>query len=161
MPLDEIQPGLGGGMAEALSKLPGPRQRAEAAQAFVLDRIRQLGEHEDEAARACADRIEAAQGNVDVTRLVEASGVGRRQLERRFADAVGIGPALLASIFRFRRVFDVIEHDTSRPWTDAALDAGYYDQSHFIREFRRFVGCTPSEFTRKTQGLAAALVDPR
>jgi AraC-like DNA-binding protein len=74
--------------------------------------------------------------------LVAASGIGRRQLERRFGDAVGIGPALLASIFRFRSVFDLIERDGSRPWTDAALAAGYYDQSHFIREFRRFVGCT-------------------
>ena len=69
-----------------------------------------------------------------------------------------MGPALLATVFRFRRVFDLIEHDSSRPWTDAALAAGYFDQSHFIRDFRRFVGCTPSEFRRTPEGIAQALV---
>ena len=57
-----------------------------------------------------------------------------------------------------KSVFDLIEHDSARPWTDAALAAGYFDQSHFIRDFRRFVGCTPSEFHRTPEGIAQALV---
>ena len=55
-------------------------------------------------------------------------------------------------------MFDVIEHGGPRPWTDAALEAGYFDQSHLIRDFRRFVGCTPSEFAASRPGLATALV---
>jgi AraC-like DNA-binding protein len=137
--------------------IPGPVPAD--AEAFVLDRVRRLGIGEDDAARRCAERIEASAGQVSVAELTALCGLGRRQLERRFADAVGVGPALLAAIFRFRRVFDVIEHDAARPWTDAALDAGYYDQSHFIRDFRRFVGCTPSEFQRSRGALAAALVE--
>ena len=159
--LDEIEPGLGFGVAQALAAKAGPQERMEAAQGFVLDRIGRLAAHEDEPVRACAERIEVARGNVGIGELAALAGMGRRQLERRFADAVGVGPALLASIFRFRSVFDLIEHDATRPWTDAAIDAGYYDQSHFIREFRRFVGCTPSAFARESAGLAAALVATR
>ena len=137
-----------------------PRDAAdpEAAEAFVLDRIERLRIQDDEPVRACAERIEAAAGQVSTAELVALAGLGRRQLERRFAETVGIGPALLAAIFRFRSVFDVIEHDAARPWTDAAVAAGYYDQSHFIREFRRFVGCTPSDFQRSRGALAGALV---
>ena len=128
-------------------------------EAFVAKRIEAARHPEDLLARAMSERIEAAEGMIDAETLFADAHVGRRQAERRFADAVGIGPALLASIFRFRRVFEVIERGGPRPWTEAALAAGYYDQSHFIREFRRFVGCTPTEFDAERSGLASALVD--
>jgi AraC-like DNA-binding protein len=128
-------------------------------EAFVAERIASSRHPEDLLARAMSERIEAADGMINAEALFSDAAVGRRQAERRFADAVGIGPALLASIFRFRRVFDVIERGGPRPWTEAALAAGYYDQSHFIREFRRFVGCTPSEFEAERSGLASALVE--
>jgi AraC-like DNA-binding protein len=98
---------------------------------------------------------------VEVQTLAEDAAIGRRQLERRFGECVGVGPGLLASIFRFRSVFDVMERDVSSPWTDAALAAGYYDQSHFIREFRRFVGVTPTAFARTAAGLGEALARPQ
>ena len=56
-------------------------------------------------------------------------------------------------------MFDVIEHGGARPWTDAAVEAGYFDQSHLVRDFRRFVGCTPTEFAASRPGLATALVE--
>lgn len=110
---------------------------------------------------AVTDAVEAMQragGVIAVEKAAEHAGLGRRQLERRFLDAVGVSPALFANILRFRRVFDAIEHDSSRPWTDAAAAAGYFDQSHLIRDFRRFVGCTPTEFAASQPGLARALV---
>ena len=151
--------GVGRALGDEVAACEGDAQRVALAEAFVLARIA-ANAHADDAivARAVA-ALEASAGAIPLEELVSAAGIGRRQLERRFGDAVGIGPALLASILRFRSVFDVIEHDGSRPWTDAALAAGYYDQSHFIREFRRFVGCTPSEFTREAGALAAALVE--
>ena len=125
----------------------------------VRERIRAHAPARDESVERCVDRIANAEGALPVAELADFAGIGRRQLERRFADAVGIGPALLASIIRFRRVFDEIDHGGARPWTDAAAAVGYSDQSHFIREFRRFVGCTPGEFVRSSGGLAAALVE--
>jgi AraC-like DNA-binding protein len=131
----------------------------DAAIDFARERIERVGMPPDAIVERCVARIERSAGGADSASLVELSGLGRRQLERRFADAVGVGPALLASIVRFRRVFDEIDHGGTRPWTDAALAAGYSDQSHFIREFRRFVGCTPREFLKTSEGLATALVE--
>jgi AraC-like DNA-binding protein len=135
--------------------------RAAAAEAFVASRIERQPPADDAVVARCADSIERQGGKVSIEELTATAGVGRRQLERRFRDVVGVGPALLASIMRFRSVFDLIEHDSARPWTEAALAAGYFDQSHFIREFRRFVGCTPTEFLDSREGLATALVAER
>jgi AraC-like DNA-binding protein len=126
---------------------------------FVRERVDRHRTARDPVVEEAVSRIAANGGDVAMAELAAASAVGRRQLERRFADAVGVGPALLAAIVRFRRVFEELDRRGARPWTDAALAAGYSDQSHFIREFRRFVGCTPGEFLRESRGLANALVD--
>ena len=135
--------------------------RLQRVQEFVAARIDGRGNERDLIVEAAVARIEANQGRVDVAELASDAAIGRRQLERRFGHAVGVGPSLLASIFRFRSAFDLVERDASRPWTDAAIAAGYYDQSHFIREFRRFVGVAPTEFVRSAAELAEALAQPQ
>jgi AraC-like DNA-binding protein len=135
--------------------------RLQRVQEFIAARIDERGGERDLIVEAAVARIEANQGQVDAAELAADAGIGRRQLERRFGHAVGVGPSLLASIFRFRSVFDVIERDAARPWTEAALAAGYHDQSHFIREFRRFVGVVPTEFARTAAELAQALAQPQ
>jgi len=135
--------------------------RIQRVQEFIAARIDGGTAERDLIVEAAVARIEANRGYVDVAALAADAGIGRRQLERRFGDAVGVGPSLLASIFRFRSVFDLMERDATRPWTDAALAAGYYDQSHFIREFRRFVGVSPTEFARTAAELAEALAQPQ
>ena len=154
---------LGRGATTLLYELEtmGAAARLQRVQEFVAARIDERAGERDLIVEAAVARIEANQGRVDVDALARDAAIGRRQLERRFGHAVGVGPSLLASIFRFRSVFDVIERDAARPWTEAALAAGYYDQSHFIREFRRFVGVTPTEFSRTAAGLAAALAQPQ
>ena len=134
--------------------------RIAAIERFVEHRIAASGVVEDELVSHCVAAMEAQSGKVSVDEIAAEAGIGRRQLERRFRKAVGISPGTLADILRFRRVFDAIEHDSARPWTDAAAAAGYFDQSHLVRDFRRFVGCTPTEFAASRPGIASALVDP-
>jgi AraC-like DNA-binding protein len=157
--LDDVWVGSGTRLADAMTAQRDGAARLALAEAFVAERIGASSHGVDEAVACCVAMIEASHGQVAIDALLQAAGLGRRQLERRFADAVGVGPALLAAIFRFRSAFDLLEHGGVRPWTDAALGAGFYDQSHFIREFRRFVGCTPGEFFRDGEGLATALVE--
>jgi len=150
---------LDAGLAHLVVDAADADARIAEVERFVAMRIAAAGAESDALVARMVEAIERAGGTLEVEDLLREAAIGRRQLERRFADAVGIGPALLAAIIRFRRVFDVIDHGGARPWTEAAIDAGYYDQSHFIREFRRFVGCTPTEFEAERSGLASALVE--
>ncbi len=74
----------------------------------------------------------------EVSRLL---GLSERQLERRFLQRVGVTPKRFATLRRFERA--IASARTAPSLTAVALDAGYYDQSHFVREFRRFTGVSP------------------
>jgi AraC-like DNA-binding protein len=78
-----------------------------------------------------------------IAAVARAVGVSERQLERRFLASVGVTPKRFAALRRFERA--VALSPSASSLTAAAIDAGYYDQSHFIRDFRRFAGATPRE----------------
>ena len=80
-----------------------------------------------------------------------------RALQRRFRDRVGVPPRLLRSILRFRRVFDHAAGPEAAGWLEAGLGAGYFDQPQLARDFRRFLGCTATEWAREQVGLARAI----
>lgn len=104
----------------------------------------------------CVAGLEAGVG---IEALCRETGLTARTLQRRFADRVGISPRMLAAVFRFRRVFEALREATTETWSDAAQAAGYFDHPQMAREFRRFVGCTPSGFVTGSPGLATSLVD--
>jgi len=83
---------------------------------------------------------------------------GQRALQRRFADRVGVSPRLLRSVFRFRRVFDhAADPARAEGWLGAGLEAGYFDQPQMARDFRRFLGCTATDWAREQHELARAI----
>jgi AraC-like DNA-binding protein len=109
-------------------------------------------------AAACAE-IRASEGRVPLEELCAAAGLSPRALQRRFLEAVGVSPRMLASIVRFRRVFEALQAPEVTSWTDAAQAAGYFDHPQMARDFRRFVGCTPGAFLAAERGLATSLVE--
>lgn len=98
--------------------------------------------------------IEAAEQDRPSTERAPAE---HRALQRRFRDRVGVPPRLLRSIFRFRRVFDHAAGPEAVGWLEAGLEAGYFDQPQMARDFRRFLGCTATEWAREQAGLARSL----
>jgi len=80
---------------------------------------------------------------VRIDDLSRQAGLSVRQLRRVFLAETGLSPKHLCRVLRFRRA---IQHMAQAPRTDfasLALEAGYYDQAHFIKEFREFSGGYP------------------
>jgi AraC-like DNA-binding protein len=88
------------------------------------------------------EAVRLASGIWDVEQLALRLGVSRRHLERRFREQVGIPPKLFCRLQRFQRVFRAVEDGIG--WAQAALDCGYYDQAHLLRDFREFSGSAPA-----------------
>lgn len=95
---------------------------------------------------AAVNRIAAARGNERVEAVADRIGTGRRRLERLFRLQIGVGPKELGSLVRFGAV---VRDLGRKSWADTALDAGYADQAHFIRDFKARAGLTPAQFERQ------------
>lgn len=70
----------------------------------------------------------------------------KKTLERYFLERVGLSPKRYARICRFNFVKAMFDKNPSLNWQEVAFSAGYYDQSHFIKEFKAFSGKTPREY---------------
>lgn len=93
---------------------------------------------------AAARSICASHGAVRIEDLVRRYGKSRRQFEREFRRCVGIGAKHLAVIARLQCAAARVAARPSGSLADVALDAGYADQSHMTRDFRRLTGASPS-----------------
>jgi len=152
--LEEVAQSLDRELAAALD---GPAaSRAARVEALLERRIAPTAMPPDAAIENAVARLMHAGDALTVDSLAADAGISPRQLERRFLDAVGLGPKRLARILRFQRVFRAIESEPApaasgsasngyRPnWAAVAVDCGYYDQAHLIRDFHQFAGQTPS-----------------
>lgn len=112
---------------------------------------RRLSEREGEAdARvlAAAGLVEATRGTADVDALADLTGLGRRQLERRFLAVVGISPKTALRVIRFQHALTRLQERPDEALSRVALEAGYHDQAHFTREFHALSGETPGAYRR-------------
>jgi len=93
--------------------------------------------------------IDALPGNARIDLIAKEIGVSRRQLERLFLDQVGVSPKQYAMFERCHRVLRRLTGRSRTSLADAALAAGYADQSHMTRELVRLTGETPTRLSRR------------
>jgi len=100
--------------------------------------------------------LAATNGNADLDVLARQANLSARQFRRRCLEESGLGPKHLARVLRFRRACEIARSSGCVDWADVALEAGYYDQSHFIRDFREFTGRTPMTVLSNTAEAVSA-----
>jgi AraC-like DNA-binding protein len=81
-----------------------------------------------------------------VAEVTGAIGMSQRRFLERFRGEVGLTPKLFARVQRFQAVVAAVHSLREVSWTDIAADCGYFDQAHFIHDFRAFSGFTPSAY---------------
>jgi AraC-like DNA-binding protein len=90
-----------------------------------------------------------AQPRVPVAEVAERVGRSHRSFIEIFSAEVGMTPKLFRRIQRFHRAFALAGAAGEPAWAQIALDCGYFDQSHLIRDFVDFAGVTPAEYARR------------
>lgn len=104
--------------------------------------------------------IRAHQGAISIADIIATLGISERQLERLFKKYVGLSPKFYARIIRFNYIFHLIQ-ERNPGWTDLAFNAGFYDQSHFIRNFKAFTGEDPSAYYFEDKNMANFFLQKR
>lgn len=152
---------LGRSLAGFTDRRVGLEARLDLADLHEADRLAAVQDHVAAGLARHGERdlaVEAAVAALEADAPLDV-GLAPRTLQRRFQRAVGVSPRMLAAIFRFRRVFDALSQAEAETWTEAAQAAGYFDHPQMARDFRRFVGCTASEFMAQRAGLAMSLIE--
>lgn len=108
---------------------------------------------------AALERLEAEHGRLRITELHAGLGVSRKHLTVRFTQAVGIAPKRYAAIRRFAWTLARLQASESVDWARLAAEAGYADQAHLVRDFRRVAAASPTEFLRIRSPDGTALLD--
>jgi len=88
-------------------------------------------------------------------------GYTRRHVDREFADNVGLSPKTIAGIVRFQRFYSGSLASLPQGLLDQELYDFYYDQAHFIRQFKRFAGLPPGEFRARGNEFGRLFLSPR
>jgi len=92
-------------------------------------------------------RTVASHGNLRIEYLCDELGISRKHLNKLYKSAVGLSPKTYARLTRFRSVVDRLR-GPAEPWAGIAVDEGYFDQAHLVRDFKQFAGEAPESFVR-------------
>jgi AraC-like DNA-binding protein len=153
VPLEDVLGSFAAELTERLADASDARLRHAIAQRLLTARLSDQPTTTPEIHHALA-RFRATRGAASIEGVAAEVGWSRRHLGARFREAVGLPPKALGRLIR-------VEHAAQRvragdPLADIAYEVGYADQSHFNRDFRELVGCTPTQFPFVQDMSAAA-----
>jgi len=99
------------------------------------------------------DIVFSKKGMITVADLCIEVSVGERYLQQLFQKYIGLSPKFFTRLIRFSRIFNLIQ-ENDPDWAEVVYQAGYYDQSHFIRNFKAFTGEDPTAYIFAEKTLA-------
>lgn len=135
--------------------------RDEAAIKRLLDEMltpADLASHASPLVDYSVRRIFEARGDISIDSLLRDAGTHYRTAERAFQQRVGVSPKQLARVVRFKHAFTALSRRLPRARPPLCpTDFGYYDASHFTKDFRRFTGQSPAAFFRDHGALSTEI----
>ena len=144
--LDTLSREFGSDLEDKMMNSVSDQQRILTVESFILQRLQQK-QIPQLPVFEVLKFILTTTGNPKVKELSTDYFVSERQLERQFQKFTGFVPKQFIRINRFNRAIRLYGNRDFR-LIDIALDCGYYDQSHFINDFKQFSGLSPKDFFR-------------
>lgn len=105
--------------------------------------------------RKIVDQIATDASITKVDDLLATVEMSKRTLQRLFSRYVGVSAKWIIQRYRLHEAIEKIDHTRPIDWANLALDLGYYDQAHFIKHFKKFVGRSPDEYARGQENKAS------
>ncbi|MFZ6747353.1 helix-turn-helix domain-containing protein [Undibacterium sp. Ren11W] len=145
--VDDIWGASGAALLRQLSYASEMPTRLTLIQSFLLQKLSHTSL--DLLAEHAMARIYSRSSTVSVESIAEHFCLGRRQLERRLMALSGLSPRDIKGLSRFQRTIRSAMLESAENPTLLALENGYYDQAHFIRDFQKRVGSTPHLYLKE------------
>lgn len=140
-----------GELRERLCAAATPQDQFRIAEAYLMERLR-LGVKRHFAVTAALGLFGQVGGGLSIQDAAARVGFSQRHFIELFTTQVGLSPKLFCRLLRFQRALKLAQRVS---WVDVAVECGYFDQSHLIRDFQDFSSMAPTLFCR---GLSADLI---
>ncbi|GAB4041424.1 helix-turn-helix domain-containing protein [Spirosoma gilvum] len=127
---------------DQLAEAKSNQQRVSIVEKFLIRRM--TGVPTDPLVSNAIQNIQQTNGTMRIKELLADLPISRDPFEKRFRRLVGTSPKQFSEIVRFRHIISKYSPETSL--TDTAYAAGYFDQAHFINDFKSFTGQAPQQF---------------
>ena len=147
----ELQPSVyGDGLAEKIAMADSLQARSQLFLQTYLQQFPELTDTRHNLERYVRRRIYETKGTIGIQNLAEETGYSACYLRRVFEQIHGISPKLFERFIRFQNMLYLMEQ---QEWQSQRMDAlcfesGYYDQSHMMKDFKRFAGRTPEQYRK-------------
>jgi AraC-like DNA-binding protein len=145
VPLVELFGDAGFRLETEILSATATEDRISIVERFLLERLISA-ESIDKIAKECSELMLELNGQLSVNELSDQLKINRRRLERRFTSAIGLSPKQLSKIIRVQATLKMIANNQFTSLTAIAYEGNYYDQAHFIKDFKEFTGVSPKQF---------------
>lgn len=145
VPLDKLFGKEGGEIGKQILNAKTTSQRIALIEEFLLNKLTDRITI-DNIVTSTVETILNAKGQFSVNELSKQSNINRRQLTRKFSSTIGLSPKQLSKTIRIQRSLKTLLTKELTSFTDLAYENEYFDQAHFIKDFKEFTGLTPKEF---------------
>jgi AraC-like DNA-binding protein len=153
--LEDIFGAAGAELARDGAAAPDAAARIACVEAFLRARM-PLPDPEVELVHAVVADMLHVDPAATVAEVARRHAVSTRTLQRLFRRHVGVGPKWVLRRYRLHEAAEQLAAGERGDWTRLALDLGYFDHAHFIRDFRAVVGRSPAEYEAQCAALTAA-----
>jgi AraC-like DNA-binding protein len=143
--LPELFGAAGSELEAKVLKSLSTAERIAIIERFLLGKL-STSEAADRIAKASVEVLLQLKGEVSVNELAEQLKINRRQLERKFSSTIGLSPKQFSKIIRLQATLKMMGKGEYANLTAVAYENGYFDQAHFIKDFKEFTGISPKQF---------------
>lgn len=123
----------------------GTKERIKIIEDVLLNKLKSAATI-DTIVKTTIDALLSTKGNAPINTILKDDLSKRRQLERKFLKQIGVSPKQLGKVIRLQTALKMLLNKQHQSLTSIAYESEYYDQAHFIRDFKEFTGTTPQEF---------------
>ena len=157
VPLTEIFNENGKLLEGEVIKAKDNQERIKLIETFLLSKLSEQPVI-DAITKSCVDVIFQTKGQIVLTELADKMDINRRNMERKFLSVIGISPKQLVRVARLQATLKMLEQKKTMSLTEIAYENGYFDQAHFIKDFKEFTGMSPKSFYADNLKLSALFV---
>ena len=141
--LDDVWKDMASEIEDKLANACNNDERVSIIQQYLLQQSTQS--RDDRQIAWCLQQAQASTYTLSVKQLTHGAGLSQRHLSRRFQQCIGLSPKEYLGVNRFIKSLQHLKKYPAHSLTAIAYESGYYDQAHFIRDYKTYTGHTPGE----------------